>query len=196
MTRHPPRDVATSVHARLRNLARARRQDLNAVLVLYGLERLLARLSRSRHREGFLLKGALLFVVWGDAGRPTRDLDLLSSASPDVDGLEATFREICREAPPEPDGLVLDPDSVRGEAIREGALYHGVRLMMRATLGRARIAIQVDVGFGDAVTPPPEEVRFPTLLGHAEPTLRAYRRETVVAESWRRCSRWGSPTAA
>jgi predicted nucleotidyltransferase component of viral defense system len=182
LNRRRPRNVAASAHARLRNLAKERHQDFNVMLILYGLERLLARLSQSRFQDRFLLKGALLFLVWGDHNRPTRDLDLLAFTQPDVAALEAIFREICSLSPPEPDGIIFIPESVRGTFIRKEAIYGGIRLKMSATLGTARVGIQVDVGFGDPVRPSPEEICFPTLLDHTEPRLRGYQRETVIAE--------------
>jgi predicted nucleotidyltransferase component of viral defense system len=182
VNRRRPHNVAASVHARLRNLARERHQDFNVMLILYGLERLLARLSQSRYQDRFLLKGALLFLVWGDRNRPTRDLDLLAFAQPDVAALEAIFREVCSLPSPEPDGIVFLPESVHGAFIRKEAVYAGIRLKMNATLGTARIGIQVDVGFGDPVRPSPEEICFPTLLDHTEPRLRGYQKETVIAE--------------
>jgi predicted nucleotidyltransferase component of viral defense system len=102
---------------------------------------------------------------------------------PDIALLEDAFRDICR-AEVEPDGLAFLEDSVRGERIKEEEEYEGVRLRLTAALGNARIPLQVDVGFGDAVVPAPEEVAFPTLLGMPAPRLRAYRRETVVAEKF------------
>src|SRR5205085_11881243 len=164
--------------------ARPARDACGEGLSRYARERLLYRLSTSDYRERFVLKGALLCSYWAGAPhRPTRDLDLLGRGEPDVALLDDGFRDLCRvEA--EPDGLTFLEESVRGEKIKEEEEYEGVRLRLTATLGNARIPLQVDVGFGDAVVPPPEEVTFPTLLGMPAPRLRAYRRETVVAEKF------------
>lgn len=175
------RDLAASVRQRLLNLAKSRGEDFQATLTRYGLERFLFRLASSSHREAFLLKGAMLFSVWtGRPHRPTWDVDFLGRGEPDVGRLEGIFSEVCR-LEVEDDGLRFDA-AVRGEPIREDQRYAGVRLHARARLGNARISLQMDVGFGDAVTPGPIDVEFPTLLDQPAPRLRAYPRETVVAE--------------
>lgn len=178
------RNVVASVRDRLRDLARERGDDFNYLLTRFGLERLLYRLSRSRHRDDLILKGAMLFQVWGDEPhRPTRDLDLLGRGEATNRRFEQVFREICR-VEVEDDGLVFDEDSVRGEEIRGPEKYGGIRVRLQASLGRARIPIQVDLGIGDAVTAGPVEIEYPTLLEMPPPILRAYSRETVVAEKF------------
>jgi len=178
------KDLTASVRARLLNLAKQRGEDLDLVLKRYGIERLLFRLSQSAHRDAFILKGAMLFELWmGRTHRSTKDLDLLGSGSTDIPRLEALFKELC-SLPCEPDGLAFLPETIRGVEIREDNLYQGVRITMTARLGVARIAIQVDIGFGDAVYPPPEEVDYPSLLGFPAPRLRAYSQATVIAEKF------------
>ena len=154
------------------------------MLVRYGLERLLYRLSVSEHAEEFILKGAMLFALWDDhlEHRPTRDIDLLGRGDPRPQRLAEVFRRVCSTAVGTADGLDFDPASVIAEAIREGAVYEGVRVVMRACLGKARIRVQVDIGFGDAVTPGPVRITYPTLLDHPAPELHAYPAATVVAE--------------
>jgi hypothetical protein len=154
------------------------------VLTRYALERLLYRLSVSPHRDAFVLKGALLFTLWtGAPHRATRDLDLLGSGEPASARLEQVFRDLCALAV-EPDGVAFDARSVRAAHIREDQEYEGVRVLLEARLGAARTGLQVDVGFGDAITPGPVDVAFPTLLDLPAPALRAYPRETVVAEKF------------
>jgi predicted nucleotidyltransferase component of viral defense system len=178
------KNLAASVRARLLNLVKQRGEDLDLLLKRYGIERLLFRLSQSTHRDAFILKGAMLFELWmGRAHRTTKDLDLLGSGSADIPRLETLFRELCT-LPCEPDGLEFLPETIRGVEIREDNLYQGVRITMTARLGVARIAIQVDIGFGDAVYPPPEEVDYPSLLGFPAPKLRAYSQATVIAEKF------------
>lgn len=176
------RDIAASIRARLKQCADARRQDFNLTLTHYGLERLLYRLSISPHADSYLLKGALLFAIWYEQPhRPTRDADLLGFGLDDVDSAVSAFREICRIAVD--DGIAFDAASVRGTAIRKEAGYGGVRIDLRATLDGARITLQVDIGFGDAVTPSPQTIRYPVLLdGLPAPQLRSYPKYTVVAE--------------
>jgi predicted nucleotidyltransferase component of viral defense system len=154
------------------------------VLKRFGIERLLYRLSESSHKGNFILKGAMLFELWmGQAHRTTKDLDLLGSGTTDIPRLEALFRDLC-VLPVEADGLEFLPESVKGVEIREDNLYQGVRVTLLARLGAARISLQVDIGFGDAVFPAPEEVEYPSLLGFPCPRLRAYSQATVVAEKF------------
>ncbi|MFO0893024.1 MAG: nucleotidyl transferase AbiEii/AbiGii toxin family protein [Isosphaeraceae bacterium] len=185
MTRRRGRDVPSSVRQRLLDFARARGEDFQLVLTRFASERLLYRLGRSRHADRFVLKGALLFALWtGRMLRPTRDVDLLGHGPPDAGDLVAIFREACGlDAGPD-DGLRFHADSVAAGPIRADQEYEGVRVRLRVTLGRARIDLQVDVGFGDAVTPPAEYVEFPPLLDFPAPRIRAYPRETVVAEKY------------
>ena len=173
---------AASIRARLKQRADAAKQDFNLVLTRYGLERLLYRLSISEHAPSFLLKGALLFQLWyGDNHRPTRDADLLGFGPDDGPTLVAIFRSISGLAVD--DGIAFDPNSVTGAQIRKDTSYGGVRIDLRATLDRARIALQVDIGFGDAVTPEPQTIDYLSLLADVPtPTLRAYPQATVVAE--------------
>jgi Nucleotidyl transferase AbiEii toxin, Type IV TA system len=173
---------AASIRARLKQHPDTAKQDFNLTLTQYGLERLLYRLSVSEHAPNFLLKGALLFQLWyGQPHRPTRDADLLGFGPDDVPTLVGVFRSICRVAVD--DGIVSDPDSVAGTEIRKDAGYGGVRIDLRATLDGARLALQVDIGFGDAVTPEAQPITYPTLLTDVPaPTMRAYPKATVVAE--------------
>jgi predicted nucleotidyltransferase component of viral defense system len=176
-----PRDLAASVRQRLLNRAKERGDDFQLVLTWYGIERLLYRLSRSRHADAFILKGAMLFSLWsGEAHRPTRDLDLLGSGDARVSRMEEVMREVCQVSCD--DGIEFDVASVRGEEIRSPDEYDGVRIKLAGRLAGARVPLQVDIGFGDAVVPPPETIDYPSLLDLPPPRLRAYPREVVVAE--------------
>ena len=185
MTRRVPANVAASVRQRLLNLAKERQEDFNFVLGRFAAERLLFRLSVSEHAGDFVLKGALLFLLWSDhLYRPTRDIDLLAFGENSVRKLADIFRNVCRVKVVE-DGLVFDADSVRGANIREDQEYGGVRVTLAALLGSARIPLQIDIGFGDAITPGVEAVEFPLMLSTPAlpaPKLNAYPRETVIAE--------------
>lgn len=177
-------NLSASILARLLTLARERGDDYSLLLNRFGLERLLCRLSLSPHGDRFLLKGALLFALWYDAPhRPTRDADLLGFGSDDAGRLIATFRELASMELG--DGIVFDPQSVRADVIREDNPYGGTRINLVARIGSARCALQIDVGFGDAVTPEPTTVVFPTLLqGFEAPSLRVYPVYTVIAEKY------------
>jgi predicted nucleotidyltransferase component of viral defense system len=173
------------------NLARARNEEFGLILTRYGIERLLYRLSQSEYRSAFVLKGALLFELWiKRPHRPTRDLDLAGRQETTVAGMKKVFAEICAQ-PVESDGLAFDPKAVRAETIREELAYQGVRVRCLARLGNARIALQVDVGFGDVITPGPVKLQYPTLLDFPAPRLQAYPRETMVAEKFHALVRLG-----
>ncbi len=179
-----PKNLAASVRQKLFDLARSRNEDFGLMLVKYGLERILYRLSRSKHRGEFVLKGALLFELWTQRTyRATRDADFLAHGDNSPDRFVGIFKELC-VIEVEPDGLTFDADSVAAERITEDADYEGVRVTFTAHLERARISIQIDIGFGDAITPAPVETQYPTLLPAPNPRLLTYPKETVVAEKF------------
>ena len=177
-------NLAASIRARLLALAKQHGYDYNLVLNRFGLERLLYRLSTSAYADRFLLKGAMLFSLWyDDPYRPTRDADLLGFGQDDIAHLIAVFQEIA--AIDTGDGVQFAPDSVQAQTIREDSTYGGTRITLTGTIGSARCPIQIDIGFGDAVTPGPETVTFPALLGGIPaPTLRVYPVYTVIAEKY------------
>lgn len=174
--------LARSVQVRLARQAKDIGVDPNLLLTRYGVERFLYRLSISPHADKFILKGALLLLAWfGETLRPTRDADLLGFGEISDNELMRIFREVCA-VDVAPDAVTFNSESIRIEAIREDDAYGGRRVTFEATLGAARLKIQVDVGIGDAVTPAPQWLDYPSLLDLPRPRLRAYPRETVVAE--------------
>lgn len=176
-------NIAQSVHQRLLNLAREQGRPFQELLQHYTLERFLYRLGQSPYVDRFVLKGALMFRVWeGPLSRPTRDVDLLGRLNHSVENLVAVVREICAQEVPQDDGLVFHEDSVEGEAIVEAAQYSGVRVRFLVTLGRARVPLHADVGFGDTVVPGPVSIHLPTLLDFPPPVLQGYSRESAIAE--------------
>ncbi len=178
-----PKEMAASVRQRLRDLARARNEEHDYVLRQYVMQRLLYRLSCSDYSEQFLLKGALLFWVWNkEFHRPTRDIDLLSFGDNDTPHLVDVFRQVVNVD--DDDGLVFDVDSVNGVEIKEKADYPGVRLTGFTNLAKARIPFQIDIGFGDAVSPEPEEAQLPSFLDFPSPQLRVYPVYVVIAEKF------------
>lgn len=175
-------DLTASIHARLLNLAKARGEDFNLILTRYAIERFLYRLSLVPARDVYWLKGALLFDLWFDVPhRPTRDADFLGFGPIDIEALANTVREICDIAVE--DGMRFDAASIIVEEIREEARYGGLHVRLVGRLGNARCTVQLDVGYGDAVTPGPEEAVYPTLLDdQPAPSLRVYPRAAVAAE--------------
>lgn len=176
------KNLPQSVLARLKNTAREAKFEYQQVLTRYGLERMLYRLSISEHAHAFLLKGAMLFNLWFDIPvRPTTDVDMLGYGDHGLDTLKDIFREVCTIVAD--DGIVFDADTVEAAEIRKESNYAGVRITFTGYIDKVRCPIQVDIGYGDAVTPGADEVEYPVLLaGMPRPALRAYPRYTVVAE--------------
>ncbi len=177
-------NLPASVHARLTDRARREGRPFQELLEYYGMERFLYRLSVSEHADRFVLKGALMLRVWdAPASRPTRDIDLRGRTDNSPENLARIVTAVC-DVEVEPDALVFDPSTVKAVRIKEDADYEGVRVTFLGRLERARIPMQVDVGFGDIVVPAASEIRYPTLLDFPAPTLKGYPRETVVAEKF------------
>jgi predicted nucleotidyltransferase component of viral defense system len=172
-----------SVYERLLAHARTRKLVFNVVLQRYAMERLLHRVGISPYADEFVLKGASLFLVWkGESFRVTRDADFLCCTVYTKAGLEKIFREICAIPADEKDGITFQSSSVKAQLIREEQAYGGVRVTLDAGLHHARVPLQVDIGFGDAVVPSPERVAFPIILKNPVPRLRAYTRYSMAAE--------------
>jgi hypothetical protein len=177
-------DIAASVRQRLLNISRDNNRPFNEVLQYFAMERFLYRLGISDHGRKFILKGALMLVAWeAPLARSTKDIDLLGRMNNAIGDVVDAIKSAC-SLETIPDGLRFDEKSVIGEQIAEDADYEGVRVRFRGTLGNARITMQVDVGFGDAVVPGPTEVNYPTLLDLPPPRLLGYSRESAIAEKF------------
>ena len=187
MSQNQPRNIAASVRQRLRNLAQERQEDFQNILTRYALERFLYRLNQSKHQDKFILKGAMLFTLWSnEPHRATRDLDLLCHGDNTVKHLEQVFQEIC-QTQVEDDGLDFKAETVQGKQIKEDQEYEGVRIKLNAFLTgtSTRLDLQIDIGFGDAVTPQVRVAAFPIILeGFPAPSLKTYPPETVIAEKF------------
>lgn len=185
------RNLPASVQQRLRNRVLRTGEDLQYVLMRYAVERLLYRLSRSDFADEVVVKGAMLFLVWaGEAYRATKDLDLMGRRRHPAGELAAMFQSVCRVAV-EDDGLVFRAETVQVEEIREDNEYGGLRVKLEARLGNVKIPVQVDVGFGDVVTPKAQAVDFPVLLDSPAPHVAVYPRETAIAEKFETVVRRG-----
>lgn len=177
-----PTDIGASVRDRLLRLARDRGEDFQLVLLRYANERLLYRLAKSKHGSRFVLKGAALFTLWtGTPHRATRDLDLLGFGEATESHILAVFKDVLATLV-EDDGVRFDASTLEVGQIREGQEYGGIRAEILARIASAQVRLQVDIGFGDAITPAAVEIEFPALLDFQAPRLHAYPRETVVAE--------------
>lgn len=174
---------AASVRQRLLNLAQSRGEDYNQVLARYAGLRFLARLAASEFSTRFMLKGATMFLVWhGSVHRPTKDIDLLGFLEADEAALSSVIRSVCAQEVEE-DGISFDPDSVEVAWIREDTVYGGLRCIIGATLGTAKLRVQLDVGFCDVVTPGPETAEIPRLLDdEVRRVISAYTPVTSAAE--------------
>jgi hypothetical protein len=191
MTNSNLRNIAASVHQRLLNKSKESVRPFNELFQYYAIERFLYRLSRSSYAEKFILKGALMLMVWKiPAFRSTMDIDMLGKMKNSTDAIIAMVRDVCLQDV-EPDGIVFDPNSVRGQIITEEADYEGVRVHFRGSLDNARITIQLDVGFGDVVIPSPEMMTFPTILDMPAPQIRGYSKESTIAEKFEAMVRRG-----
>lgn len=176
------KNFGASVRARLQNLAKAQKRDFELTLQRYVAERFLYRLGVSPHRDRFVLKGAMLFVLWDEGiARSTKDLDLAGFWANDAASLAQAFREICAISYPS-DGLAFIVETLTIAPIRTVGQYHGFRLKLDVRLASARIPFQVDVGFGDVITPAAVDAAYPVLLDGDAPWIRAYPREAVLAE--------------
>jgi len=191
------RNTGHSVFQRLLNHARTRGEDFNLLLFRYGIERLLYRLSISSHADKYILKGASLFLAWkGQNYRVTKDADLLGSDPSNAEHITGVFRELCHATIEDDDGIEFMPDTVHAVPIRDEQAYDGIRVTLVAMLYQAKISLQVDIGFGDVITPGPEWIEFPTLLGTPPPQLLAYPRYTMVAEKFEAMVRLGMANRA
>jgi len=184
VTQRPPVNVAQSVHQKLLTRAKSEGRPFNELLQHYAIERFLYRLGQSEHAEKLLLKGALLLRVWKiPMARPTMDIDVLGRTEGTQDALTDILRD-CMAAKVDDDGMRYDPGSLTTEAITLEADYRGWRIRFRASLGNARIAMQVDVGIGDIVYPSPIWIDYPVLLDQPAPHLLAYTPENAIAEKY------------
>lgn len=185
------KNLPASVRQRLANKAQETGRPFQELLQYFAMERFLYRLSRSPHADKFVLKGALMFTAWGGlSSRPTKDIDLLARMDNTVKAVETVMREVCGQEV-EADGLVFDTESVAGEAIKEDADYSGVRVTFLVTLLNGRLSMQIDMGFGDVVTPSAAMTGYPALLDFPAPLMLGYPRETVVAEKFEAMTKLG-----
>jgi predicted nucleotidyltransferase component of viral defense system len=184
MTDKPIKNIAASVRQRLLNQAKQDRRPFNELLQYYGMERFLYRLSQSPSAKQFVLKGGLMLRVWNASeSRPTMDIDMLGRTSNDPSQIIRQMQEIVTLVV-EPDGMAFDPASLVTEPITKDADYQGVRVRCLGYLDRAKVNIQLDLGFGDVVFPQPEVSMLPTLLDYPAPQLLCYSRESVIAEKF------------
>jgi len=190
MKRQRIQNRAASVRQKLLNRTRERDEDFQLVLTQYALERFLFRLGKSKYANDFVLKGAFLYLIWVDQPyRPTRDIDLLGFVENSSERLITVFKDLC--GMDEDDGLVFESHSLSAEEIREDLEYNGLRITLMAKLEVAKIPLQIDIGFGDVVTPGPKYENVPTILDMPAPRIRIYSKESVISEKYEAMVRLG-----
>ncbi len=179
------KNTEATVRSQLQNRAKNAGRIFMEVLQYYAIERFLYRLSISQYSNLFILKGALMFqVLQVQDRRTTLDIDFLAYFKNEVESLEKVIKDICRINIKKEDGLIFDADSVVGERIKEGAEYEGVRIKFKGFLGKSRIPMQIDIGFGDVISPKPQVIEYPTILDFPKPKLKGYSLESIVAEKF------------
>lgn len=184
MTDRSPKNVVASTHQRLLNVSKQVNRPFNDLVMYYAIERFLYRLSQSRYADRVVLKGGLMLQVWNTpVTRVTRDIDLLGKLDNDLGEIKEMIRAVCAVTV-EDDGLVFDPGTVTTVRITEDADYEGVRATFKGRFGKMLLAMQVDFGFSDVITPAPAPITYPCVLDHLPAQLLAYNRETVVAEKF------------
>ena len=175
-------NFAASVRDRLLRHTKRNNGDFQLSLRRYSIERFLYRLGASPLRDRFVLKGAMLFALWDAAiDRPTKDLDLAGFWPNDAVSLVAAIKEILAIPCPE-DGITFATDAVTAVPIRHKDKHHGFRVFVTGELAAARLSLQIDVGFGDAIEPPATFESYPVVLDGPAPRIRAYPREASIAE--------------
>lgn len=185
-------NLPASVHQRLLNKATESSRPFNELLQYFAMERFIYRLSKTDHANKFILKGALMFSVWGaPVSRPTKDIDLLGKTSNDIRVIEKIMRDACK-IKVEPDAMKFDQRSVVGEPIAEDADYEGVRVTLQGGLGNARVSLQIDIGFGDIVSPHVTKISYPTILDFPAPKFTGYTRESAIAEKFQAMVKLGT----
>jgi len=178
------KSIATSVHQRLLTKARESYRPFNELLHHFAIERFIYRLSKSPHAGRFILKGALMFSVWGGPGsRPTMDIDLLGRIDNSLEVIVAAIKDACG-MDVEVDGMSFNTKTVTAARITEDAEYEGVRVRVQGGLGNARVFLQIDIGFGDVIVPGPSKVTYPALLDFPAPELTGYTMESTIAEKF------------
>jgi predicted nucleotidyltransferase component of viral defense system len=185
MKKREVKDLGASIRARLTNIAKETKRDFDALLLQYFQERFLYRLSISSFRSAFILKGALLFLIYEMPFlRPTKDVDfLVRSKSRDLTTIKGMIHDISKIEVA--DGVTFFPESFSLESIMEDADYEGIRIKINGSLDKARKTLQIDIAFGDVLVAGPVEMEFPVLLDdQLVPRLKVYSKESTIAEKF------------
>ena len=178
------KNYGKSIRTKLLNVAKKEDVFYQTILTRFFQERLLFRMSQTRYRNNFYLKGgALMYAYERFAARPTLDIDFLGkNISNEGATIVAAFKEIC-SVPYDEDGIIFDIDHITSQNITEFKDYHGIRLSIPVKMDTIAQVLTMDIGFGDVVTPSPIDLDYPILLEHLPSVnIMAYSLETVIAE--------------
>ena len=195
MTTRPLKNVGASVRDRLLARSRETGEDFQFLLWRYVVERFLFRLSHSPYHGRFVLKRAMLFALWNESfHRQTQDIDFAAYGNSENDDFVTALQQVCRTGVDD-DGVVFHADQISSSTIRGTTDKGGTRYRFPATVGGARVTVQVDIGVGDSIQPPPADAEFPTLLDTAKCRVRAYPKEAVVSEKFHATVAHGEQTS-
>ncbi|HUE99157.1 MAG TPA: nucleotidyl transferase AbiEii/AbiGii toxin family protein [Anaerolineales bacterium] len=183
--RESQKNIAASIQARLKREAEEQGKPYAELLQYYGMERFLYRLSRSQYVDKFVLKGGSLIYGWNILlRRPTRDIDFRGYLENSAKAILLAMRDVIKEPVPD-DGMVFDAKTIHVEQTQIDADYEGTRVKFTGYLGKARIPMQIDIGFSDVLTSRVERLDYPTLLDDAAaPRLKSYPKESMVSEKF------------
>lgn len=180
----PIKFIHHSIHQKLLNLRDKANRPFNELLQHFFIERFLYRLSQSKYKDRFILKGGLMLKLWyGIEARPTKDIDMLGRVNNSIDNLKTIVKDIISVDVPD-DGIVFDPDTIVGEEIRKDSEYQGVRIILKGNFDKIPVHVQIDFGFGDVVSPKPNWIDYPQLLNFGQPRLQVYTPESLIAEKY------------
>ncbi len=178
------KNLAASIHQRLLNSAKKSGRPFNELLQYYVIERFIFRLAQSPYEKNYLLKGALMFFAWNTKlPRPTKDVDLLGEINSSLDVIIDTMKKICQQKVKQ-DGISFHSESISATRITEDVEYEGARIRIPGNLGTIRVSIQIDIGFGDVITPKAIRFDYPTILGSPSPSIRGYSKESIISEKF------------
>ena len=183
--KEPRTNLAASIQARLQIKAEAQGKPFAELLQYYGMERFLYRLSKSQYVDKFVLKGGLLIYGWNvPLRRPTRDIDFRGYLDNSETAVLRAIQDVIRETVPD-DGILFDAQTIHVEQTQIDADYEGIRVKFTGYLGKARIPMQIDIGFSDVLASRVERVQYPTLLDNTRtPLLKSYPKESMVSEKF------------
>lgn len=171
---------AMQLKAVIKNISKDKHISAQLVMQNFMLERLLERISVSKYRQNFILKGGFLIAAMvGLDTRATMDMDATIKGWPvNEESIKNMFLDICKIDLQ--DDVTFEFKKI-GE-IREGDDYTGYRVSLSANYPPMAVPLKLDITTGDKITPREIEYRFKLLLEDREIPVLAYNLETVMAE--------------